>query len=115
MNTVFLKIRRWESSRPAKCAQALKEGDVVIVEVEDVLESAIVEKVKTEKDFMRYDAVVSHHHHLYCSETDRIEDYKDEHLDKLISEYFKKKKIKNFKIHDVKLQLTGKFSNKIKQ
>lgn len=42
---------------------------------------------------MRYDPVVSHHHHLYCSETDRIEDYEDEHVDRLIGEYFKKKKI----------------------
>lgn len=83
--------------------------------LDSLVENNLLKKVKTEKDFMRYDAVVSHHHHLYCSETDRIEDYKDEHLDKLISEYFKKKKIKNFKIHDVKLQLTGKFSNKIKQ
>ncbi|HPA30648.1 MAG TPA: transcriptional repressor, partial [Bacteroidia bacterium] len=60
-------------------------------------------------DIMRYDAIMSHHHHLYCSETDRIEDFEDPQLDQFITEYFKKKKIKNFKVQDIKLQITGTF------
>ena len=79
-----------------------------------LVENELLKKVKTEKDIMRYDAVLSNHHHLYCAETDRIEDYEDEKLNKLINEYFKKKKIKNFKVQDIKLQLTGKFNNNIK-
>lgn len=50
MQTVFLKIRRWESSRPAKCSQPLETGDLVVVETEDGLESAVVEKIKIESD-----------------------------------------------------------------
>ena len=46
---------------------------------------------------MRYDAVMEKHHHLYCSETDRIDDYIDEELNKLIDEYFIKRKFKGFK------------------
>ena len=60
---------------------------------------------------MRYDAVLSNHHHLYCVETDRIEDYEDDELNQLINDYFKKKTIKNFKVTDIKLQITGKFKN----
>jgi Fur family peroxide stress response transcriptional regulator len=60
---------------------------------------------------MRYDAVLSNHHHLYCAETDRIEDYEDEKLNKFINEYFIKNKIKNFNVTDIKLQITGKFKN----
>ena len=41
-------MRRWESSRPAKSAQPFEAGDIVIVETEDGLESAIVEKIKPE-------------------------------------------------------------------
>jgi Fur family transcriptional regulator, peroxide stress response regulator len=83
--------------------------------LDSLVENALVNKVKTEKDIMRYDAILSNHHHLYCSETDRIEDYEDEKLNTLINGYFKKNKIKNFKVQDIKLQITGKFDNHIKQ
>jgi Fur family transcriptional regulator, peroxide stress response regulator len=69
----------------------------------------LIIKVKTEKDVMRYDAVMERHHHLYCSESDRIEDFVDTELNDMIEKYFEKKKIKGFKIEDVKLQIIGKF------
>jgi Fur family peroxide stress response transcriptional regulator len=69
----------------------------------------LIIKVKTEKDVMRYDAVMERHHHLYCSESDRIEDFVDTELNDMIEKYFDKKKIKGFKIEDVKLQIIGKF------
>ena len=50
LQTVFLKIRRWESPRPMKCTQPLETGDIVIVETEDGLDSAIVEKIRDEKE-----------------------------------------------------------------
>jgi Fur family peroxide stress response transcriptional regulator len=78
--------------------------------LDSLVENELLKKVKTEKDIMRYDAVLSNHHHLYCAETDRIEDYADEKLNQLISDYFKKNKIKNFKVHDIKLQITGEFN-----
>lgn len=60
---------------------------------------------------MRYDAIMQKHHHLYCSETDKIEDFKDPELDKIIADYFSKKKIKGFKVKDISLQITGEFKN----
>jgi Fur family peroxide stress response transcriptional regulator len=69
----------------------------------------LIRKVKTEKDVMRYDAVMESHHHLYCSESDRIEDFVDTELNSMIEKYFEKKKIPDFKIEDVKLQIIGKF------
>jgi len=82
--------------------------------LDSLVENNLLKKVKTEKDIMRYDAVISNHHHLYCAETDRIEDYGDENLNTLITEYFKKNKIKNFKVQDIKLQITGQFNNNFK-
>ena len=41
---------------------------------------------------MRYDSILDKHHHLYSSETEHIEDYYDEELDRMIEGYFKKKK-----------------------
>ena len=78
--------------------------------LDSLVENDLLKKVKTENGIMRYDPVLSDHHHLYCSETDRIEDYKDDELNSLISDYFKNKKIKNFKVQEVKLQITGKFN-----
>ena len=75
------------------------------------VEKNLLKKVKTEKDVMRYDPHLTNHHHLYCAQTDRIEDFEDQKLNELISDYFKKNKIKNFKIQDIKLQITGKFNN----
>ena len=82
--------------------------------LDSLVENTLLKKVKTEKDIMRYDAILSNHHHLYCAETDRIEDYVDEKLNNLINEYFEANKIKNFKVQDIKLQITGKFNNNIK-
>jgi Fur family peroxide stress response transcriptional regulator len=69
----------------------------------------LINKVKTERDVMRYDAIMESHHHLYCSESDRIEDFTDTELNEMIENYFKKKKIPGFKIEDVKLQIIGRF------
>lgn len=78
--------------------------------LDSLVENELLKKVKTEKDIMRYDAVLSNHHHLYCTETERIEDYEDDSLNELINNYFKNKKIKNFIVQDIKLQITGKFN-----
>jgi Fur family peroxide stress response transcriptional regulator len=69
----------------------------------------LIRKVKTERDVMRYDAIMENHHHLYCSESDRIEDFFDKELNELIEKYFEKKEIPDFKIEDVKLQIIGRF------
>lgn len=84
-----------------------------VYKVLDVLvENKLIKKVKTDRDIMRYDAVMTNHHHLYSSKTDRIEDYNDEELNKVIEDYFKKK-ISGFEIEDIKLQIIGKFKNEL--
>jgi len=72
----------------------------------------IVTRVKTDDGVMRYDCVKEKHHHLYCSESERIEDYYDKELDKLLENYMKKKTIPNFKISDFRLQIVGNFTDK---
>lgn len=77
--------------------------------LETFVKCNIIKKVKTDDDIMRYDAIVDRHHHLYCADSERIEDFVDEALDKMIDEYLKNKKIPNFRIEDIKLQIVGKF------
>lgn len=78
------------------------------------VEKGIVKKVTTDKDVMRYDAVMSKHHHLYYSDSERIEDYFDKDLNKILNDYFRRKKIPNFKITDIKLQITGTYTDDTK-
>lgn len=77
--------------------------------LEVLVENQLIKKVKTEKDIMRYDAIMESHHHIYCSDSDRIEDYIDHELNKLLEKYFEEKKIPDFKIEDIKLQIIGKY------
>ena len=77
--------------------------------LDTLVEKDILTRVKTEKDLMRYEFTKGKHHHLYCSDSEKIEDYVDQELDQLIENYFKDKKIKNFEIKDIRLQINGKF------
>ena len=75
------------------------------------VEKHLVSRVKTDADVMRYDAVNENHHHLYCVDSSRIEDFYDEELNLLIESYFSKRSIPGFTIEDVKLQIIGRFDH----
>lgn len=79
--------------------------------LDTLIENKLVKKVTTDKGIMRYDGMMENHHHLYCSESDLIEDFVDEELDLLLKEYFKDRKIKGFQIDEFVLQLKGTFDN----
>lgn len=74
----------------------------------------IVTKVKTENSIIRYDPVTENHHHIYHSDSERIDDFFDTDLNKMLEDYFKKKQIPDFKIEEIKVQVIGKYSNQIK-
>lgn len=77
--------------------------------LETFVDHQLIKKVQTEKDIMRYDALMDKHHHLYCADSERIEDYVDTELDELLLKYFIKKGIPDFKIEDIRLHVNGKF------
>jgi Fur family peroxide stress response transcriptional regulator len=82
--------------------------------LEVFVNNGIITRVKTDNDKIRYDAILEKHHHLYCSQSDQIEDFYDDDLNKILDNYFRKKQIPNFKIEDIKLQIIGKFTNNLK-
>ncbi|MGI6322881.1 MAG: Fur family transcriptional regulator [Bacteroidales bacterium] len=73
--------------------------------------SGIIEKMNTNNGIMRYDAVKEKHYHLYSLNSERIDDYYDSELRKLLDNYFKNKKFPNFKMKDLQLQIIGEFTN----
>ena len=80
--------------------------------LETFVEKGLIKRIKTDAGIMRYDDIVETHHHMYCSFSDRIEDYFDPELDQLLKDYFASKHIDGFTVNDIRLQLMGDFQTK---
>ena len=78
--------------------------------LETLVSNHLIKKVTTDKDVMRYDGVMENHHHLYCSQSDLIEDYHDNELDELLRTYFVNKHLPGFNIEEFVLQIKGTFT-----
>lgn len=79
--------------------------------LDNLVAIGLIKKVRTEKEVMRYDAILEKHHHLYSKDAERIEDYFDPLLDKVLTKYFEEKNIPGFNIHDIQVNLTGIFTD----
>ena len=77
--------------------------------LETLVQNGIIKKVNTDRDVMRYDGIMENHHHLYGTDNNMIEDYRDPELDLLLQNYFDSKNIPGFKIEEFVLQLKGTF------
>jgi Fur family peroxide stress response transcriptional regulator len=75
------------------------------------VEKGIINKVHTGSDVNRYDGVTGDHHHLYGENSDRVEDFFDPELDRLLEEYFKNRRIEGFTVNRIQLQVVGTFEN----
>lgn len=78
--------------------------------LETLFRHKLIKKVTTDKDIMRYDGRMDHHHHIYCTECDIIEDYLDDELNGILKQYFMSHQIKGFNINDYSLQIKGTFT-----
>ncbi len=79
--------------------------------LETFVEKGILKRVKTDRDVMRYDPILEPHHHMYCEQTGRIEDYFDDELNELISDYFNRKELPGFQVREFILQIKGNFKD----
>jgi Fur family peroxide stress response transcriptional regulator len=82
--------------------------------LDNLVQKGIINKVQTEQNVVRYDAIVEPHIHLYSGEENRIEDYFDKEFFDLIDDYLQKKKIKGFKVNDVRIKFLGEFTKERK-
>ena len=79
--------------------------------LETFAQKGIISRMKTNGDVMRYDALMHRHHHLYSTDSRRIEDYFDEELNQILQEFIQKRNIPNFAIEDVNVQIVGRFTD----
>ncbi len=73
--------------------------------LETFVEHNLVNKVLSESGTARYDAFVETHHHIYSEKGEIIADYYDDGLAELLLSYFSKKKIIDYEIKEVRLQI----------
>lgn len=67
----------------------------------------LISKTLTIEGQTRYDPNLESHGHIYSSNSNEIIDYADEELNTVISEFFKQKKVKNFHIKKISLNIIG--------
>lgn len=80
--------------------------------LEVLADAAVIKRVATPNGILLFDAKLHAHHHLVHAETGHIEDYEDDALNQLLSDYFRKKPIPGFRITDFQLNLTGAATGK---
>jgi len=79
--------------------------------LDSLVAAGLVNQVSTQEGLKRYDANLGEHSHIYCTQTHEIQDYYNPELNELIKKFFEVKKIENFSITDIKLQINGKKIN----
>ncbi len=67
----------------------------------------LISKALTLEGQARYDPNLASHGHIYSSNSNEIIDYVDEELNAVISNFFKRKKVKNFHIKKISLNIIG--------
>lgn len=75
--------------------------------LDKLVEANLAYRVANRSGTKRYDANLEPHSHIYCMNTEEIQDYRDQELTDMIREYLERKQITNFKIRDIKLQING--------
>ncbi len=73
--------------------------------LETFVEHKLVNKFQSEYGISRYDAFVETHHHIYSENGEILADYYDEELVQLLNDYFSKKKINDYEIKEIRLQI----------
>ncbi|MFD2513695.1 Fur family transcriptional regulator [Pontibacter locisalis] len=76
--------------------------------LDSFVDAELIRRVLTEEGGKRYDANITAHSHIYCSNTREVIDYEDTELEQLLTDYFKKRRVENFEIKSFSVQLTGK-------
>ncbi|MGM0464312.1 MAG: Fur family transcriptional regulator, partial [Bacteroidota bacterium] len=93
-----------------------KNPNIAIATIYKILQTFekndIIRRINTGGEIIRYDADMQHHHHLYSSESEKVADYHDEELNRLLEGYFKERQIPGFRIEEIQLQIKGEFRDK---
>lgn len=75
--------------------------------VETLYQCGLIKKIRSAGESVHYDADISQHNHLISTNTKTIIDLNDDELSDLLIKYLKEKKIDNFTIKEIQLNIIG--------
>ncbi|HHX31694.1 MAG TPA: transcriptional repressor [Bacteroidales bacterium] len=77
--------------------------------LDTLVEKGVIAKFANTDDVTRYDSIIEDHHHIYTSNNNKIEDYVNTDLDRLLKEFFKNNSIPNLEIESIKVNISGRY------
>lgn len=77
--------------------------------LQDLTDAGLLRKRLSANNKMYYDITVDDHCHIYDESSHTITDFNDPGLMEVVSDYLKNKKITNFDLDYVEIQLMGRF------
>ncbi|MDH5608415.1 MAG: transcriptional repressor [Cyclobacteriaceae bacterium] len=83
--------------------------------LDHLVEAGLAHQVASKQGNKRFDANLGQHNHIYCQKTHDIQDYFNEELNQLVLDFFTKKKIENFTIQEIKVQINGIKTNPLEK
>lgn len=87
--------------------------DITVATVYNVLQSlteaGLLHRRLSANNKMYYDITMKDHCHIYDEATHTITDFNDSGLTEIVNDYIRKKKINNFDLNYVDIQLMGRF------
>jgi Fur family transcriptional regulator, peroxide stress response regulator len=76
--------------------------------LDSFVEAGLIKRVLSAAGSRRYDTNCQPHSHIYCCNTNEIIDFTDPELEQLMQDFFSRKKLENFELASVFVQITGK-------
>ena len=83
--------------------------------LDSFVEAKLITRVLSEEGKSRYDFNTQQHHHIYISNTDKIIDYYDPKLQKILTSYLKSKKLTNLTINELQVHIKAEIINPNKE
>ncbi|WP_027000416.1 Fur family transcriptional regulator [Eisenibacter elegans] len=94
----------WAEVRPRNPSISL---GTVYKTLDTFAEVGLIQKVPTANHIVRYEANLTQHNHIYCTNTQEIIDFEHEELQALLHCFFEKNRVKNLHIKSITLQISG--------
>ncbi len=79
--------------------------------LDSFVQAGMIQRFVDQNGVMRFDAIVEAHSHLYCKHSHQIKDYRNEILEKLLSDFVTENPIDGFEVEEISVVFKGYHKN----